>query len=60
MNIFNHDLPIAIGSDHAGFGCKQSLADWLKEQGWTLKDFGAYSADAVDYPDIAHPVAGSV
>jgi len=54
----NTDLKIAIGSDHAGFEYKQALAAFVKAA--KLKDFGTYSADSVDYPDFAHPVANAV
>lgn len=49
---------IAIGGDHAGFGYKELLIDFLKD--YTVKDFGTYSNDSVDYPDFAHPVASAV
>jgi ribose 5-phosphate isomerase B len=51
---------IAIGGDHAGFEYKEQLINFLEEQGYTVKDFGAYSEDSVDYPDFAHPVAKAV
>ena len=52
------NLKIAIGADHAGFEYKQAIAKWLNAD--NLKDFGTYSADSVDYPDFAHPVASAV
>jgi ribose 5-phosphate isomerase B len=54
----NKPLSIAIGGDHAGFEYKKILIEFLKE--YTIKDFGTYSNDSVDYPDFAHPVASSV
>ena len=42
----------AVGGDHAGFDYKDQLIDYLKEQGFTIKDCGTYSADSVDYPDL--------
>ena len=51
---------LAIGSDHAGFEQKEFLKKWLSSQGYTVKDFGTHSADSVDYPDFAHPVASAV
>ncbi len=51
---------IAIGGDHAGFGHKEALISYLKDQGHQVKDFGTYSEDSVDYPDFAHPVASAV
>src|SRR6195952_1526037 len=52
------DLKIAIGADHAGFDYKVAISKWLEAD--NLKDFGTYSADSVDYPDFAHPVASAV
>lgn len=51
-------ISIAIGSDHAGFEYKSMLTDLLKD--YSVKDFGTYSTDSVDYPDFAHPVASAV
>jgi ribose 5-phosphate isomerase B len=60
MTPFNLALPIAIGSDHAGFDCKEDLISILEAKGLLFKDFGSFSKDTVDYPDFAHPVAISV
>ena len=51
---------IAIGCDHAGFEYKEQLKSWLEKNGYSVKDFGTYSKDSVDYPDFAHPVANAV
>lgn len=51
---------IAIGSDHAGFATKEVVIEHLKKRGNTVKDFGTFSEDSVDYPDFARPVAQSV
>ena len=56
--MMNKDKTIAIGADHAGFEYKQLLLDLLKDS--EIKDYGTYSADSVDYPDFAHPVASAV
>lgn len=53
-------MKIAIGSDHAGFDYKTAIVEFLKELGHDVKDFGPATADSVDYPDYAHPVASSV
>ncbi len=58
--MFSSDLPIAIGSDHAGFELKESIISFLDGKKAVYKDFGTYSADSVDYPDFAHPVASEV
>ena len=58
---FDLTKPLAIGSDHAGFEYKAKLVNYLRdEKGIALRDFGTYSADSVDYPDFAHPVATAV
>jgi len=57
---FDLSLPIAIGSDHAGFAYKQQMIEWLKERGRVVQDFGTHSSDSVDFPDFAHPVAAAV
>jgi len=54
MSSFNLSLPIAIGSDHAGFNYKTALVNYLEQKGYAVKDFGTYSSDSVDYPDYAH------
>ncbi|MBX2961358.1 MAG: ribose 5-phosphate isomerase B [Cyclobacteriaceae bacterium] len=51
---------IAIGSDHAGFECKEKLKVWLQNNGFAVQDFGTHSAASADYPDFAHPVADEV
>ncbi|QBQ40096.1 ribose 5-phosphate isomerase B [Sphingobacterium psychroaquaticum] len=51
---------IAVGSDHAGFEYKSVIVDFLKSEGYEVEDFGPETADSVDYPDFAHPVASSV
>lgn len=53
-------MKIALGADHAGYDLKESVATYLKKSGYEVADFGAYSADSVDYPDFAHPVANAV
>lgn len=54
----NKNISIAIGADHAGFEYRSMLIDFLKD--YSIKDFGTCSADSVDYPDFAHPVASAV
>ena len=61
MSTFDLTKPLAIGSDHAGFEYKAALVNYLRDvKGIALRDFGTYSADSVDYPDFAHPVANAV
>lgn len=60
MNSFNLSSPIAIGCDHAGVDYKDVIKAHLESNGFSVKDFGTYTKDSVDYPDFAHPVAASV
>lgn len=57
---FNLQFPIAFGSDHAGFDYKKELMALVETSGATVIDAGPFSADSVDYPDFAHPVAAMV
>ncbi|WP_310391493.1 ribose 5-phosphate isomerase B [Hymenobacter sp.] len=51
---------LALGSDHAGFAHKEMLRAWLGEQGHEVQDFGTFTADSMDYPDVAHPLSAAV
>ena len=53
-------MKIALGSDHAGFAQKETIRTWLSDQGYQIQDFGTFSADSMDYPDVAHPLAVAV
>ncbi len=57
---FDLALPVAIGSDHAGFEYKEEVISYLEGKGVQVEDFGTHSVDSVDYPDFAHPVANAV
>lgn len=51
---------LAIGCDHAGYKTKEALVPFLLGEGHSVKDFGTYSDQSVDYPDHAHPLAEAV
>ncbi len=53
-------MHIALGCDHRGFRIKQAIIRFLLELGYSYRDFGCYSADPVDYPDIAQKVGEAV
>lgn len=53
-------MRIALGCDHRGLEMKQAIIGLLDEMGHDYRDFGAYSSDSVDYPDIAREVAEAV
>ncbi len=44
-------MKIAVGSDHAGYELKEAIKNDLTKKGYTVKDFGTYSSESVDYPD---------
>jgi ribose 5-phosphate isomerase B len=49
-----------IGSDHAGFELKTSMAKLLKELGDEVIDVGTDSTAPVDYPDFAEAVGKAI
>jgi ribose 5-phosphate isomerase B len=53
-------MNIAIGTDHRGLEYKQFIIEVLKELGHNATDFGSYTTEAVDYPDVAKAVCESV
>ncbi len=53
-------MHIAIGCDHRGLNLKQFIIKLITEAGHSYEDFGSYTTDSVDYPDIAKKVAGAV
>ncbi len=54
------DVRIAIGADHAGLALKAKIADWLKQEGHEVLDFGAFDEARVDYPDFAQAVGDAI
>ncbi len=54
-------LRIALGADHGGFQLKEEIKKWLTEkEEYQIQDFGTYSTESCDYPDIALAVAQAV
>lgn len=53
-------MRIAIGTDHRGFSIRSKVVELLQRLGHEVEDVGAFSPEAVDYPDIAAEVAGRV
>ena len=50
-------LEVYMASDHAGFGLRSSLAEYLRQEGHIVHDLGPDTADRVDYPDFGHRLA---
>lgn len=53
-------MKVAIASDHGGLTLKSDIIKYFEEKGIEYKDFGSFSTDSVDYPDIAIPCAEAV
>ena len=53
-------MRIAIGCDHRGLNLKQFVIKLIAEAEHSYEDFGCYTTDSVDYPDIAKDVAEAV
>ena len=53
-------MQIALGSDHGGYSLKEEIKKYLKNNGYTYKDFGCNSLQSCDYPDFGFPVAEAI
>jgi ribose 5-phosphate isomerase B len=53
-------MKVAVGCDHAGFPLKGTVLDALDKLGLKYEDFGCFSEESVDYPDIGAAVARAV
>lgn len=51
---------IGFACDHAGYGLKHKLMEYLKSKSYDIMDFGTYSEESCDYPDFAHKLAEAV
>ena len=51
---------IALASDHAGFGLKDQLRDWLREAGHDVLDLGTNGPESVDYPRFGSLLAETI
>lgn len=54
-------MKIGIAADHAGFEQKEQLLKLLADNGYQVKDYGAFMYDSTDdYPDVVVPLAEAV
>lgn len=51
---------IGLCCDHAGYGMKEHVKNYLDKKGLRYKDFGTYSEERCDYPDFAHLLGRSI
>jgi ribose 5-phosphate isomerase B len=58
-----HDPPataVALGADHGGYALKEEIKQHLSRLGCRFHDYGTFSSEPVDYPDLALAVARAV
>jgi len=53
-------LKIAIGSDHIGFDYKEALKNYILDKKLIVKDYGCFSKERTDYPNIAVQVGKAI
>ena len=53
-------MKIAMASDHGGFELKESVKEWLTEQGHEVCDYGCHSKESCDYPVFGKAAAEAV
>lgn len=53
-------MKIAVGSDHRGFEVRSKVVELLRRLGHEVEDYGCFTAEPCDYPDIAAQVASRV
>ncbi len=53
-------MRIAVGGDHAGFALKMQVLDGLRALGHEIEDFGCYTPEPVDFPDIAKRICEAI
>lgn len=50
-------MKICFAADHAGYSLKEFLIGQLRQnQAYSIQDYGCFSPETVDYPDIALPL----
>ena len=53
-------MKIAVGCDHGGLNLKNEIIKHLNSKNIEIKDFGTYTSESCDYPDIAKVVGEKV
>lgn len=54
-------MKLGIGSDHNGFELKEAIKKHVEETtDHELVDYGCYSCESVDYPDVAFEVSQAI
>ena len=58
--MFDKSKTLALSCDQGGYALKEYIKIKLAESGYSVRDFGAYTPDSIDYPDVVHPIASAV
>jgi len=58
--MFDKSKTLALGCDQGGYALKEYIKIKVAESGYSVRDFGAYTSDSIDYPDVVHPIASAV
>lgn len=53
-------MKVALGCDHNAFELKEEIKAYMDELGHEVVDYGCYSCEAVDYPDVAFKVGEDI
>ena len=53
-------MKIALACDHGGLNLKNTVKEYLLNNGYEVEDFGTDCTDSCDYPDFALPAAEAV
>lgn len=53
-------MKVAIGADHNAYEMKELVKQFLEENNHEVADYGCYSCDEIDYPDVAFKVAKDI
>lgn len=53
-------MKLAIGCDNLALGMKNEIMTTLSKKGYVFDDFGTFTSDPIDYPDIGYRVASAV
>jgi len=51
---------IVMAADQGGYEMKEYLKGKLSDEGYRIRDFGSFSSESIDYPDVVHPLAHSI
>ena len=53
-------MKIALGSDYIGYPIKNTIKEFLDNQGLSYTDFGTFKMDVGEYPEFSYKVANAI